>query len=257
MAPELHGRSVSASKTQDEGFRGSATCHVDVSSWGFAIRSWLSCPLDGSGPRPQVSPVKKERTSVVLCKSTHRVQPAPRDPRAAPRRPTTAGEAPASLGKKLASGLSVKASSAALLSSRHRHKSPQQQNAAGRHLHPNGRATRIWGVLPKWDAAWACIRRWHPFASCSCPGLHEIGNAGTHQALRLRPAPTSTSFVSISPLPAAASCLATFCKRTFASFSLSESDGERDRGASLHSKDRKNIASSLKTCVSLRIRTGT
>ena len=26
IAPELHGRSVSASKTQDEGFRGSTTC---------------------------------------------------------------------------------------------------------------------------------------------------------------------------------------------------------------------------------------
>ena len=83
------------------------------------------------------------------------------------------------------------------------------------------------------------------------------GNAGAQQALRLLwPAPTSTSFVSISPLPGAASCLATFCKRTFASFSYqSQMESETEELVCIR-KDRKNIASSLKTCVSLRIRRG-
>ena len=74
--------------------------HVDVSSWGFAIRMWLS-----SGwlrLRLTLADFPGEE-GADLCSTSRvmrsRVQP---DPRAAHRRPSTAGKAaPTSLGKNL------------------------------------------------------------------------------------------------------------------------------------------------------------
>ena len=52
----------------------------------------------------------------------------------------------------------------------------------------------------------ACIRRWHPFASCSCPGLHSTMLGLTKLfACFIWPAPTSMSFVSMWPLPGSGS----------------------------------------------------